>query len=285
MTRHDQATTLRNLVLRTSRAASSVKGNSARSIVLCGGQAGLGTTTVAVHLAMALARQGQRTVLIDTDLVHAGAATYCGTRAPWNLAEVLAGKRTIHEVLVLGPAGIQLVAGSRIDEHQALWTQHNIQRLLSQVASLGRHADIVIFDAASTDKESLAPLWKETTDVLLVTSPDDGDVMDAYALVKSMWSKSVVLPRLKLVVNRVASEEVASDVYHRLDRSCRRFLELPLDYAVGLPLVESPLAIGSTFSPSRLEAFESVLNLTLDRCAAQYVDGLGSASLSAPNAA
>src|SRR5258706_11996629 len=120
---HDQAARLRSLALRTSRTMPASSALMARTIVVAAGESGLGATTLSVHVAVGLARQGQRVILVDGDLASAAASKLCRASLSPSLTDVLAGRRSIHEVLQRGPAGIQVVAGSQAAEDQRLLTE------------------------------------------------------------------------------------------------------------------------------------------------------------------
>jgi flagellar biosynthesis protein FlhG len=86
---------------------------------------------------------------------------------------------------------------------------------------------VVIVDTGSGSGESLRRFWQTADEVLLVTTPDDVSVMDAYASIKSRLPAKNQ-PRLRLIVNRADSAQQAVDVHRRLDQSCRRFLEMEI---------------------------------------------------------
>lgn len=250
---HDQAARLRSLALRTARAIPASTSTAARTILVSSGERGLGGTTLAVHLAIGLARQGQRIVLVDADLQAAGASRLCQVNLAPALTDVLSGRRTIHEVLQRGPAGIQVVAGAQSSVDRTMLTEKSVERLLKQLAALGRHTDMVLLDVpcgetrhAEGDRLSspLLSLWHHTDDMVLVTTPDDTAVMNSYALLKSFWSRNVVIPRLHIVVNHAQDLAAARDAHVRLDRSSRRFLKLPLALAAAVPT--SPAAQRTT---------------------------------------
>jgi MinD-like ATPase involved in chromosome partitioning or flagellar assembly len=107
----DQADELRQLVLRSAAAARHPAAPPPPLIVLHGAKGGVGTTSLAVNLAVSLARAGRRAVLVDADFHQPDATALCGLSDGDSVADVLAGRRTVHEVLQPGPAGIQVVPG------------------------------------------------------------------------------------------------------------------------------------------------------------------------------
>ena len=228
---NDQATQLRNLVLHASRQASAEQVPAPRLIVVSGGRAGLGTTTIAVNLAVALAGHGSRTVLIDADLAHSNLAELCGANDSPGVGDVLAARRSIHEVLQLGPSGIQLAASSRSASPGLGHSDKSHLRLQRQIMALGRYADMVVLDAGSGGTPLASRLWQAADQVLLVTSGEAVAVMDSYALVKTVCAKRAVAMPVTLLVNHASSLAVAQDIHRRIDQSCCRFLGLTVPLA------------------------------------------------------
>src|SRR5688572_15960951 len=110
-TMSDQAFHLRALVRAAAQADAGPALPAPRKVVVCGGKGGAGATTIAVNLSVALGRLGSRVVLVDADMNHADVAAYCQLEPRDTIADVLSSRRTVHEVLTRGPAGIQIVAG------------------------------------------------------------------------------------------------------------------------------------------------------------------------------
>jgi len=226
----DQANELRQLVRRAALHAP-VAEKPPQVIAVASGKGGVGTTTVAVQLAMALARDGRRTVLVDADLQKADAALLCGVEEPTaTVADVLSGRLNVHEALERGPAGILLLPGT--------WAGNNVvdcspgaqERLVGQLKCLGAYADYVILDVGSGANRVAGHFWQAADCVLLVTTSDVVALMDAYAAVKLLCS-SGAQPVLRSFVNRAGSTAVAADVHQRLSRACRRFLGLKISSA------------------------------------------------------
>ncbi len=206
------------------------------TLVISGGRPGVGASTIALQLATAFAREAQRTVLIDADPFAASLAGRCEHSATLGIADVLAGRKTIHEVLQLGPAGMQILAGAANQQTRDSVNGRAIGRLLKQMRSLAPHADWLLVDAGNQPSEMAAQLWAAADRLLVVTSPDAVAVMDTYALIKTLLSRQAVRRLPALVVNQAADEATAADVHRRIDQSCRRFLGLAIEFAGWLPV-------------------------------------------------
>jgi flagellar biosynthesis protein FlhG len=230
----DQATELRKLVLRSAREPTADGSPSPPLLVVCGGCSGVGVTTLSVHLAVALSGQGCRVVLVDADLHRPGVASACGLSGEAGIAEVLAARRDIHEVLQPGPGGVQVVAGQASAGNPADWGEVAQQRLLRQLKKLGRHADLIALDAGSGGHDVLRRFWRAADEVMLVTTPEPQAVMEAYAAIKRLAGANPTAV-LRLLVNRAADSSVAKDVHQRICEASERFLELALGLLGSIP--------------------------------------------------
>jgi flagellar biosynthesis protein FlhG len=219
-------------------------------LVVSGGRPGVGATTLAIHLAKTLAQDALRIALIDADLERADLALASSLSGGLGIGDVLAGRKTIHEVLQRGPDGLQILAGTASAETRAGLNDRTIARLLRQMRTLAPHVDWLLVDAGNQVSELASRLWTEADHVLLVTSADAAAVMDTYALVKTLLSRQALRRPPALVVNQVADDRLAADVHRRIDQSCRRFLGLAVTFAGSLPY--DPAAASAIHSAAKL---------------------------------
>lgn len=250
----DQAAELRNLVSQTAREITPPAGPRPRLIVFTGGKGGVGVTTLAVNIAIHLVDQGLRVVLIDADLYRADVATMCRLPERGHVGDILAARRDIHEVLERGPGGVLVVPGVWAPDHEIPFSQHAQHRLLRQIYSLGRHADLVLIDVGCASVEAVQRFWHSSDEVVLVTTPDAVSVMDCYATLKSALASGAAPELIRLTVNQAQSSSQATDVHRRIDQSARRFLQRTVGFLGHVPL--DPLAARGTLrtQPIALEA-------------------------------
>src|SRR5713226_1187526 len=106
----DQADGLRQLVQAPSRKHPAPA--KARSLLLTSGKGGVGSSNLALNLAIALGEYGQRVVLVDADLGLANIDLLCGLTPAVDLGDVLAGERALADAIVRGPAEIRVIPGA-----------------------------------------------------------------------------------------------------------------------------------------------------------------------------
>ncbi|NLE38177.1 MAG: MinD/ParA family protein [Pirellulaceae bacterium] len=226
----DQANRLRTLMRQQAEQAMQPSREGPGLVVVAGGKGGVGTTTVAIHLALAMARQCDRGLLVDADPDRADVATLCGLRADRDLVDLAAARRPLDEVLVPGPDGIVVVhgAGRAVADQTPIDRFH--QRWIATVADAEEPFDHVIVDAGNGSTDSVKTLWQAADLVLLVTTAELPSIMDAYASMKTLADRAAP-PAIHTLVNRVNEPAVAYDVHGRLARAAWRFLGFHLSSA------------------------------------------------------
>jgi flagellar biosynthesis protein FlhG len=244
---NDQANDLRQLVLRSIRPATAPAAEPPRLIAVAGGKGGVGTTTVAVNLALALARDGQRVVLVDADFHAADATKLCRIDADVTIADVLSGTRDVHEALSRGPTGMLVMPG--LWNSDTLDTSEKAQtRLIGELRCLGAYADYVVLDAGSGARKTLGRFWQASDRVLMVTTHDGVSIMDTYATIK-LLGQGHGMPTVHTVVNQLLDVRQGADVHNRLERACRKFLGLQLEHAGDLVFDPALEAAGAALEP------------------------------------
>ena len=238
-----------------------------RLLVVTGGKGGVGVTTIAVNLSVALAEQGLRVVIVDANLHRSDVAALCGLTNQHNIADVLAAKHSIHEVLQRGPAGIQIVPGLTAPRRLQDTSEVALARLQRQLAALGRHADIVILDLGSSEGELVRRFCDAADEVLLVTTTDNVAIMDSYAWIKAnLTDRSSSL--LRLIVNQATDDRQVEEIACRVAQSCNKFLPTTIDTSHGVLRDEAVMAAATAAVPFVLAAPRGVAARAIQQLAA-----------------
>ncbi len=238
--------------------SSALDGAAVQLIAVTGGQRGVGTTTIALNLAVALALQGQRTILVDADLERGAVAGLCGIAERGSILDVLASRRTIHEVLTRGPAGIQVLPGVWAPNEANDCSAASQGRLIAQLKGLGATADVVVVDTGCGHGSFVRRFWQAADVPLVVTTPEPVAIMDCYAAIKVLLAGEASIA-VQIAVNRAADAQLAAEVQARIAAACRRFLGVRATAAGHLPdeaLVQEAVRLSRPFvlSSPRSEA-------------------------------
>jgi hypothetical protein len=137
---HDQANDLRRLVRQAISTRNDASAGRPKLIVVSGGKGGVGTSTIAVNLAIALVQRGSRTVLVDADTHGADARILCQLDELYTVADVLSARRTVRESLQPGPAGLQVLPGAWGEGDISECSPRAQERLVGQLI-LGFHIE------------------------------------------------------------------------------------------------------------------------------------------------
>jgi len=91
--------------------AKTVKRNT-EVIGIASGKGGVGKTTLSTNLAVALTMMNKKVMLLDGDLGLANAQIALGCKTQYNLSHVIAGEKTLKEIIVTSRQGVLLVPGA-----------------------------------------------------------------------------------------------------------------------------------------------------------------------------
>jgi flagellar biosynthesis protein FlhG len=226
----DQADGLRQLARERPGTIAAPTTPRARSLVFTSGKGGVGTSNLALNLAIALGEAGQRVILVDADLGLANLDLLCGLAPSCDLGDVLAGERPLADAVVAGPAGIRAVPGAHGMRRPADWLDDGPIRLLAELTELERDADVLIVDAGSGLGPGIAALGGAADEVVVVSTPEPTSLADAHAALARFRGAGGTgrRPSLRIVVNMARSRTEAAATLDRLCADSRAFSGLPL---------------------------------------------------------
>ncbi|MEM9558739.1 MAG: P-loop NTPase [Planctomycetota bacterium] len=225
----DQADGLRDLVRREQAGDASAEGPRARPrpvvIAIASGKGGVGKTTLAVNLAVALAETGRRIALLDADLGTANADVLCGLAPRIRLdAALLPDAPALPAMLHSAPGGFALLPGAVGVGSGGELTGHHADRLVGRLPELYGVVDVLVIDTGAGVQKGVVR-WLEAADHrLIVTTPEPPAIADAYALLKVLSRRSGLPEPGRLVVNQARHEREAVDVHARMRAVGERFL-------------------------------------------------------------
>lgn len=214
-------------VISTSPVLSA--GSSARVIVVTSGKGGVGKTNITVNLALALAKRGKRTILFDADLGMANVDVILGVSAKSNLADVIAGKKTLQEILLPIGEGLEIVPGGSGIQGLADLGQDELERFVRSLRDLEHRADFILVDTGAGISRAVLNFVLAANEVLVVTTPEPTAITDAYGMIKAIDQHNP-LAQVRLLINMADSEMEARAVAQKLIMIVDRFLDVEVSY-------------------------------------------------------
>lgn len=232
----DQAQNLRNLVnsrqeqvnnkqyIENSNPNRNIV-NKSRIIAISSGKGGVGKTSLAVNLALAMAMVNKKVLIIDADLGLANVDIVLGMPSKYTLLDILHKNCRLEDILVDGPCGVKyLSGGSGLDELVNL-SHQQIKTILERLSVCDESFDYVIFDTGAGISNSVMQFLVAADDAVLVVTPEPTAMTDAYALMKK-YASYPDCKMVNLIVNRVYEPDEGVNVFRKLSQTAGKFLKL-----------------------------------------------------------
>jgi len=232
-------------------------------VLVTGGKGGVGKSTLAANLGVALAQAGVETLLVDLDLGLANLDVLLRLERRADVEELIAGRRALADCVVRGPAGLSVLpAASGVYELAQAGAERRAA-LLGEIAGAASRFDLVLGDTAAGIGEDVLAFAAAADRVLLVTTPEPAAVTDAYGVLKALdaWSRAagIEVPTPELVINLAAGVDEARRIAGRLCTTAERFLARSPRLAGWLPrsrtvlvsaLEQRPFVLAEPASPA-----------------------------------
>ncbi len=206
-----------------------VASRPALRIAITSGKGGVGKTSLAVNVAVALARLGQRVGVLDADFALGNVDVMLGLTPEHHLGAVLEGLVSIDDIALDGPAGVRIIpAGSGVRALTA-FDRPRWARLVAAVDQAAESLDFLLIDTATGISDNVLDLLGLADYVLVLTSYDPAAVVDAYATIKLIVASERTKP-IGIVVNSARDEIQGTIVFRQIAMAADRFLGRSLQY-------------------------------------------------------
>lgn len=194
------------------RLSGQSKGIGPKGLVIAvsGAKGGVGKTTIATNLGLALASSlGQSVVLVDGDNSFGDVAAMLDMRPERSIVDFIrdidkVDRTNVTEYLMRHPSGLWVLPAPR---ESLLWRSvppDGIRKVLNTVA---RRFDIVLVDTAAMLSDLSLAILDEANMVLWVTSTDFSSINNSLLGLEALQQISYPESRIRLVLNVTSSED------------------------------------------------------------------------------
>lgn len=202
-------------------------------LAVTSGKGGVGKTFLSANLAAALAKLGQRVLVLDADLGLANLDVVLNLYPKVTLHDVFTGKTKLEEAIIRAPGGFSvLLAGSGMVEYSRL-TPEVRDDFLRVMHGLTPHYDIVLLDTGAGISDVVLFAVSLASEVILVATPEPTSLTDAYATIKVL-SGQQKRQNIRLVVNQTARLGDGRAITVQLQQVLDRFVTTATGRAVKL---------------------------------------------------
>ena len=211
------------------------EGTPVQVVAIAGGKGGVGKSSVAVNLAIALANEQHRVMLMDANLGMANIDIMLDLHSEHNLSHVLEGHKELHDIVLDGPCGIKVVpASSGISRMAKLTTTENAA-LVNAFNSLPYDIVTLIVDTAAGIPGSMLTFCEAAREVMIVACDEPTSITDAFSTIRVL-NREHGVHRFRVVANKTESAQQGLDIYNKLARLADSELDVLLDFSGSIPL-------------------------------------------------
>lgn len=207
-----------------------------RITAVTSGKGGVGKTFLSANLAAALARRGEKVLVLDADLGLANLDVVLNLFPKITLHDVFTNKHTLDEAILQAPGGFSvLLAGSGMVEYSRL-TAEVRERLLEVIQTVVPRFDRVLLDTGAGISDVVLFTISLADEVIVVATPEPTSLTDAYATIKVL-ATTQARRALSLVVNQVSRAGEGRAIRGQLQQVVDRYVSPSLDTALKLEFV------------------------------------------------
>lgn len=217
----DQASELRKL-------ANAHAFKPAMVITVTSGKGGVGKSSVALNIAIALSRKGRRVLIIDSDFGFSNIDVMLGVSTKHDLLDVIKHNLDIRDIIEQGLEGVRFISGGSGVYELTQLSGTQLMDLVNNLRNLEGVADTIIFDTGPGVSDNNLRLIYASHKTLLVTTPEPTAVVDAYALMKIIGEQGSSAG-VSLIINKADSAGEAATVMDCLVRIAEKNVNMSVD--------------------------------------------------------
>ena len=224
----DQAEKLRSIVKKNQKNTPK-----AQIFTVTSGKGGVGKSNVVVNLAVQMQRRGKKVIIFDADFGLANVEIMFGAIPKYNLSDVIYRGKTVQEIITPGPLGIGFISGGSGIIGINNLSKDQLKFLVGNLSKLDELADVIIIDTSAGISDNVLEFVMASPEILLLATSEPSSLTDAYSLLKALHRNEEFRQaetKIKVISNRVASEEESMGIFEKLNAVVGQFLNGNLEY-------------------------------------------------------
>ncbi len=205
-----------------------------RVIAVAGCKGGVGKTLIAVNLALALAKLGQRVVLMDGNLGVPDVGISLGLDKKLDISALSPDMEGMDSLLLSGPQGVKILTPANDDGWRESIQIGDTVQLINKMDTLESSLDTLIIDTAPGLSPDNVTLIQAAAEILIVLNQEVVSLMDAAKLIRTLYHVFNV-HRFCVVVNAVSSRRCGARQFEKLLDELNDENQIVLSYLGAIP--------------------------------------------------
>lgn len=242
----------------TDNSAGKHVTHQPRTLAITGGKGGIGKTSIALNLALTLAREGNRVLLLDGDTDLANVSIMLGRYPQRTLASVMAGECDLRDVLMEVQHGLHIIPGASGVQRCMDMDGEDSLPVLRALSRLEKNYDFVITDTAAGLQQAGLHMIAAADMAVVVLTPDPASLTDAFSLIRVLHRRGYRRTP-SILVNMAQGASQAKAVFQKFSTAVQQHLGIELHYLGAIwrdetlrqsVLNQSPVALMPATDPS-----------------------------------
>ncbi|MFH1443254.1 MAG: cell division ATPase MinD [Candidatus Micrarchaeota archaeon] len=211
-----------------------------RTIIIASGKGGVGKTSIAVNLGIALSQMGKRVIVVDADVSMANVGIILGIdRAPISLHNVLMGEVNIRDAVYEGPGKVKYVPSSLSLERVKKMV---LEKFPDAIKDLEPVADYVLIDCPPGVDRMVEAAISAAKEMIVIVTPDPASLADAMKIISFASKKGVATVGFieNMVLNdksEIKKEEIETMLSMKMIHAIPEDIEVRRAAAVQVPFI------------------------------------------------
>ncbi len=279
----DQAQQLRNIIKANQQRPV------ARVITVTSGKGGVGKSNTAINLAIQFRKMGQRVIILDADFGLANIEIMFGAVPKHNLYDLIYKGMNMSDIITWGPGDVGFISGGSGIVGMSNLSRDYLAYIIQNLAQLDAMADIIIVDTGAGISDAVLEFLVASGEILLVTTSEPTSITDAYSLLKALSRHprfSEQSTKIKVLSNRVESQDEGRSLFAKLNAVVSRYLKLPIEYIGSIPqddeltravMQQTPVSLINSKAKST-RAYEEIASALMNKETNKHVPKRGMAA-------
>jgi len=237
----DQKTLIENIKLLSSvekmRSLNSKQQRvtwQSKVITVFGTKGGIGKTTIAINLAVALSRGGKKVALVDLDLQFGDCGVFLDLEPKDSIAELVQEKNTfdidsIKSYMVLHSSGVSVLCAPKSPEYADVVTGEHVEKIIN---TMRPYFDYVIIDTAPSYSDCSIAAIENSNSVLFVISLDISTLRNAK-ISADVFETLNQKDKMSVVVNRDHESGISLKDAEKV-LGCKMFMRIHSDWKTAI---------------------------------------------------